>query len=513
MKLQTMMNKQMKGKLMFNKFYKTKLVVIFVSSFFSLSAQSVDLNDYDCAFELADGVQSIRSLKLNEQVYRCFKFDDYSDLAIVNADQQLVPFTFNTFSKSVEKTEYQRSITFFKEPEESSYRTGEQIRRIAALTGVVSHNVNDQQWQNTNVHYSSFILQQAEQKSAQYKDKLLSLELGVTKSETPIRATVVVEVSDDLQSWRTQSKPHNLYFLYGKSQSLNNNSLSLNRNFVTKAKYFRLAVLSNVKDFADRLESISGLYEHTQRPSQQIQWQIVTPLEAEQGEWQFELDSLAPVTSLRMSNADSIVYYQGRLLAQRTTKPNVVNDDQANSGKKKLKAVIKNVAKGGSRFNQKGAQWRHVTNFNQYKLVLENGSLESSDFNFSKVKSRLWKVEFNQPENLSLTQLPKIELGWQASELHFIAQGRGPFVLLAGRDSATKKLAFPSNLQRLNGSIEEVALLGAIERNEQIADKEIQKAQPSSLNWGKIILWMILLLGVSLMLYMAYRLMQKMNSE
>lgn len=496
---------------MLNSYWKT--LVFALSCLCAFSSHGTDVSDYDCSFALSDGSQSIRSVTLTEKVYGCIKFSSYADLAVVNAAKQLVPFTINSPSVSVDRKNYHRDIAFFQEPEESSYRTGDQIRRIAALTGVVSHESNGQQWQNTNVHYSAVILQQPPQGSDQYDDQLQALTLSIDSGDRPIRATVLVELSDDLQNWRTLSKPHDLYFLPGKVKELNSNSLIINRYVDRNAKYFRLATLSNVQNFTDRLRNISGSYLRTEKTSQAMQWLTVAPykVEGEEGVWQFDLSGLAPISALRFSNADNIVFYQGQVSSQIHSNPSKADDGKRKSGRKKLKAVIKNAVKGRSRHDKFVPNWRSVTNFNRYRLMLENGSVESPDIAVSNIKSRTWRIKFNVPANLSTMQLPKIELGWKASQINFIAQGKGPFVLLAGSDKKTKKVAFPSSLQGLSTSAEKVELLGALQPTELNTSPPIKADEAAKTNWGEILLWVILLFGVGLMLYMAYHLTRKMN--
>lgn len=494
----------------------SKVLFVLVSSIFVMPTLAAKLSNYDCSFALSEGMQSIRSVTLTEDLYRCFQFDNYADLGVVNADHQLVPFMLRAPAVNVSRKRYTKDIAFYQEPQVSSYRTGDQIRRIAALTGVVSNNISDKQWQQTNVHYSSIILKQAERNSDQYGDKLLSIVLDVNTSEEPILATMLIEVSNDLQHWQTLSKPHNFYFLPGKDQHLNNNSLKLNSYLNRDAKYFRLATLSNVESFTTLVNSISGSYQHTDSTAQAIKWLTVKPykIDGEENVWQFDLPSLVPVSAVRFTNADNIVYYQGQILSEWHNNPQVGNDKARRRGKKKLKEAIKNAANGKSRKTKSSASWRTVTGFSRYKLRLEDGSFESPDVRFSNFKSRSWKIKFNVPAELNADQLPTVEFGWKPSELNFIAQGKGPFTLFAGRDHATKKMRFPTQLQNLDVATEKVTLLRSVESgNAKSSFPELESTGSSDPNWGKILLWALLLTGVSLMLYMAYTLMRTMSKQ
>lgn len=494
----------------------SKAVCVLISGVIIAWCLTAKARDYECSFELSDGIQSIRSVTLSEDVYRCLRFNSYADIAVVNADNQLVPFTLSRPTVNVNRQQYTKNIEFYQEPQVSSYKTGDQIRRIASLTGVVSNTRNNQQWQKTNVYYSSVILEQPERSVDQIGDPLLSVSLGVNTSDAPIRATVLVEVSNDLQNWKALSKPYDFYFLPGKKNNLSHNVLPLSHYLNRQAKYLRLATLSNVQGFTSLISNISGVYQHTERVSQAIEWLTVTPykLEGEEGVWQFDLPSLVPVSALRLNNVNNIVYYQGQLFSQPHKNPQAVNEIVKKSGKKKLKEAIKDAAKGKSRKSKTDTPWRTVTRFSWYKLMTENGSVESPDLQFSSVKSRQWKIKFYVPEDLPVNQLPIVEVGWKPSTLNFIAQGEGPFTLQVGRDQATKKTVFPAQLQRLGASSESVTILRRVTLEANVVmPSQMEEADSSKVNWGEILLWVILLLGVLLMFYMAYSLMRSMNKE
>lgn len=493
-----------------------KTASILIVGFFTISSQADILSDHECSFMLTGGTQSLRSVTLTEEVYGCVHFDNYQDIAIVNADQQLVPLKIGAVPNQVERRKYQQDIEFYEEPDQSSYRTGDQIRRIAALTGVVSRNIDDEQWQSTNVHYSSIILRQPNGENDQRTDELQNISFEVDSDQTPIRATILVEVSDDLQSWRTLSKPHNLYFLQGQTTNLHSNSLTLNSYYYKNNKYLRLAILSNIKDFTTRLQGIIGAYQHTEHQQQPMQWLSASPykVKGEKHEWQYDLPSLVPVSAIRISNAESIVYYKGVVFAEPHSNPKIPQENVRNEGRSKLKQVLKDAANGRSRRDKNVVKWSTVANLNHYKLRMENGSIESPFIEFSNNSSRTWKIRFDIPANLSAAQMPKVEFGWVPAQLNFVAQGNGPFVLLAGREQTTNRISFPSQLQGFDNSIEEIEILRATHTtNEPKALSQVPAEQLNSFNLVKILLWLILLFGVALMFYMAYRLTRKMNND
>ena len=113
---------------------------------------------------------------------------------------------------------------------------------------------------------------------------------------------------------------------------------------------------------------------------------------------------------------------------------------------------------------------------------------------------------------MATTQLPIIEIGWRPPQVTFIAQGAGPFQLLAGNSEVPKKQAFPPQLLSLNEDIEIVELVSSASSVDNESLPVSGEDEPTSINLNKILLWLILLIGVVLMATMAYQLSKKMKA-
>jgi len=464
-----------------------------------------NINKFKCSFNLADAQQSRRSVTLTKETYACFNYDGYNDIAVVNGAQQVVPFRF---SKLTNKSHYEdsfRSYEFHQEPA-LAYKTDEQIRRIKALTGITSSATTALEWDKTNSHYSS-----------------------------ATQAAVLIEGSDDLQSWTGLSFTNNLYFLKN-NQSLNSDGLMglVKLHSTRKVRYLRVVALSNQAQFTSSIGQINGRYQHLKQPIPARHWSTpkIVKDQNQANAWIIETPYLAPFSAIRLKHADDIVYYHGSLYAQAHTNPTRQQQGLRGSGKEKLKKIIKKASQ------KQSPNWRYVTKFEQYKLINDDAFLLSDTTTFRDTKSRRWKVVFHTPSDMQEQQTPVIQLGWLPSKVEFVANGVGPFSLLIGNSVATPKTTYPpvivgsaaftSNGQHdteiPNIVIAPVAIEGSNQNNNTLASANPGNAQQDNAtlsntaetqvkSWHKVLLWAILLLGVGIMLSMAYRLISKMNEQ
>jgi len=487
-----------------------KVLIPVASMFYVTSIKADELNDFECSFAITEGRQSVQTFTLTEDVYKCLNYSGHQDLVVVNSEQQIVPFRVSVPAQKRDLKTHIKDIAFYHEPAAASYKTGDQIRRIADLTGVASGNESDSQWLDKNTFYSSLILEQ--EKS---DDVLKSITIHKKVGATPVSATVVIESSDDLQRWTTVHNPMHILYLPGTNNNLQSNVLKISTS--RAAKYLRLATLSNIENFTAEITSITGEYEASTYTAAPLLWSNVgalRPIE-ETGAWLMPLSDLRPVSHIRFSLADDIVFYQGAIY----TKPHVNPDVQENQrqarrdAKRKIKSLIKNTVHD-PHVPRSSAEdpWRYVTRFTQYKIYTGTDSISSSDIKISAVQSKNWKFVFQQPQITGTTQLPKIEIGWRPSQVTFIAQGAGPFQLLAGSSEVPKKQVFPPQLLSLNEEIEVVGLVSPASSVDIEPPQTSDLDEPTFVNRNKILLWLTLLIGVVLMATMAYQLSKKMKA-
>jgi len=107
-------------------------------------------------------------------------------------------------------------------------------------------------------------------------------------------------------------------------------------------------------------------------------------------------------------------------------------------------------------------------------------------------------------------QLPIVEFGWIADQLVFIAQGKGPFTLLANSDEVNKQPVFPVHLLGGGTQPESVALSSIpVLANAVVNEKVIERQAV----WVNILLWVVLLIGILIVGLMVCQLAKKMKMD
>jgi hypothetical protein len=467
-----------------------------------------DGEGFQCEFPITEGRQSLRTFTLTAEVYQCMLRGNYTDLSVVNASREPVPFRLISPEPVTDTNRYRRELPVYREPATVPYDTGEQIRKIAQLSDMVSQTETDAGWSLKKSFYSSLILRRDEN-----EHELKSITIDTEASVMTVNTMLLIEESRDLQHWETLFGPYVLYILPGDKGELRNNTLELGT--AGRARYLRIAMLSSIRNFAEKITGISGEYELSQQTP--VEWQWLRPRNPEPtGEadtWEITLPGLFPVSRVRFIPADDMVYYEGALFVRDEPVEIADSDKLHPQGRKKVKRLMKEIVQGENprlASNQEGA-WRRVAPFTQYRLLTKDGSMSSPDIRIGPVQGRRWKLVFNPKSAVTRERLPQLEFGWQPLQAMFVAQGAGPFSLLAGREQAVPAAAFPAQLTGVNTEPQTVALSSTVPA--ATGEAPVTAAPQALFNWRTLVLWLILLSGLAGMATMAYRLARSMNKN
>jgi hypothetical protein len=125
-----------------------------------------------------------------------------------------------------------------------------------------------------------------------------------------------------------------------------------------------------------------------------------------------------------------------------------------------------------------------------------------------------WVVRFQGP----LAEQPRLRLGWNPSSMVFVAGGKGPYTLAFGRDKAEPaavdiRQVAPGFSDRELARLER-ATAGAVVQQKAEPSVDASASTPASAVHGRmLILWALLLGGVAVLSFMAWRLVTQMKSE
>ncbi|HYC36272.1 MAG TPA: DUF3999 domain-containing protein [Usitatibacter sp.] len=153
--------------------------------------------------------------------------------------------------------------------------------------------------------------------------------------------------------------------------------------------------------------------------------------------------------------------------------------------------------------------WRAVTAASFYRLQREGGEVQSQPVDVGRLSARYWMAK--RAAGSTAGAMPTLEAHWRPAELVFVKRGEPPFTLAFGKPdarSATLPLSSlvpdykrQAELELPAASVAKVETGPPPTRFEQI----VAQANPR-----RIALWAILLAGVGLLGYMAWRLSKQM---
>ena len=152
-----------------------------------------------------------------------------------------------------------------------------------------------------------------------------------------------------------------------------------------------------------------------------------------------------------------------------------------------------------------------------YDLRFEAETRIQNTLSFGSTPDRYWRVEIEKGSGGGWDDPPIVELGWQPHELLFIARGEGPFMLAygsarleeEGRDSGPSDL-----LTRVLGSDEEFLIKEAgLMPQIVLGGPDRLTPIPPPLPWRQWLLWVVLVIGVGLVAWMAIVLGKGMRKE
>lgn len=156
-----------------------------------------------------------------------------------------------------------------------------------------------------------------------------------------------------------------------------------------------------------------------------------------------------------------------------------------------------------------GGYWRSVHSGQFYRLQREGGTLESEPAATAPVRAARWKVVIergSQSANVGL------ELGWRPDRLLFLAQGQGPWQLVAG-SVGDVQANFPQARRyadpEMRDLLKKAGPVGAANLGPRVVLGGEARLEPEqSPEWRRWLLWIGLVAGVLLVGFMALRLMR-----
>jgi hypothetical protein len=158
--------------------------------------------------------------------------------------------------------------------------------------------------------------------------------------------------------------------------------------------------------------------------------------------------------------------------------------------------------------------WQPLGNTVIYRLQQQGQDLHSEDIAVAK-NHRYWLLRVAQNNGGLGNGLPEMQAAWLAHQLHFVTRGNAPFQLAYGSSDVTPaEFQFQSFLTA--GTPEQAGINIPVAHTgvpQILGGPDKLRATPPALPWKKISLWIILGIAVSLLGWMAYRLLKQLNTQ
>lgn len=433
------------------------------------SAHAVEKSDFAYGFALqVDGDGAIYSLDLPEEVYRGLTRADRGDLRVFNGSGDAVPHFIRRAEQRSARQTVASTLPLFPVHENGDSQTPGTHPRLHISTDASGAIVDiDYDADAVNIEKpTAYILD-----ASQLDSSPAALLVRWPDDQADFVATVSVEQSDDLAHWQNLASGLSLSNLHYAGHTLQQQRLELP---LKKFKYLRLRWQSSQ---ALTLNEVGAEFP-TRYYAQERLWTPVNihHIDNENHYYYFNTGSLLPIDRLAIT------------LPQRNTLSQI--------------HVESAVSASGP--------WRSRYSGLVYDLQFSGKRLTSPQIILDTTSDGYWRLRFDKDTPPPAGNL-QLRLGWIPEQLLFIAQGEPPFVLayasthVSGSEAPLPQLL---NVEEIDADLlVKTAHLG-LALTLGSADNLLARADPP--NWQRYALWSVLILGVILLSWMAWRLYREM---
>lgn len=406
------------------------------------------------------------AVSLPLDVYRTVTDPDLTDICVVNSSGEVVPFAVRRPKAPRSRNPAPVRLRLF--PIRGTSEGSGDALRFRLQEGETAVDIARFKAAAAPNHPSNYLVD-----ARALQQPIAEIRIGWTSAAPYFSAHLRVEASDDLEHWRPVSSGAQIVSLHYAGQEFVRNEVSINS---TRASFLRLTwnsgqsgpVINNVEAIPTAMEP---------RP-QRLSVEVAGSATARQGEFDFDLGARLPVeqVNLLLPESNSVVRAEFQIPVSGTRK------------------------------------WQTVAEGHIYDLALPgSGNLVNKPVSVPPTPEQHWKVRISEAGGGIGHGIPRLEVLWIPSEVVFLARGKGPFKLLYGNAEAPSLAltsdAILSPVGSQDGSHRSLqpgrATLGAA----QLLGGPIRltPAAPAP-DWKQWILWTVLLLGVGMLAFMAWRL-------
>ena len=417
---------------------------------------------------------------LPQFVYSGLIQSQQSDLAVFNADGEIVPFVVRAPSPVFDAgSRSDSNIPFFELPSEKGaeagppdaldvyVKTGPEGRIVTVTSGTKSASSNSRQYV---LDFTSILSEGGRDEG------IHQIELAIPE-ESRLAARLTVFQSDDLRDWSRLLSDVPLI-------QLRNNDSRLTRNIVDlpgPPRLYLLLQIENVNADFDLKRVGYTAVAHRRTRVHEEEETFEGQLSPDGRSVEYDLQGAFPISKLNF-----VLQEPGLYDAVFSSRP----DRQSAwryRGRMEL-SMIREPSRPGS-----ASTGPHPVRMND--PVSTNGR-----------ENRYWKLDFDK----KFSGLPpKMRISWRPSEVLFLAQGGGPYVLAFGSSQAGLDLQTPSLSGNGDVNATTAGIGSAPDFGQDAAARRPKNhvGDDDNAEWQRYLVWGLMVLGGLLLSFMAWRLM------
>ena len=421
-----------------------------------------------------EGDHAFYRLDLPAAVYAGSARTDWGDIRIFNADDAMVPYAY--IPPAVPAREKRPAIALpifplFADPDHADPAgLSLDIMRNAGGT-IVSVTTRDASPAASERRLIGYLVD-----ATSLGDPLSALTLVWPQHLQGMTIRVRLEASDDLDRWRTLAAEAPVLDLEYAGRRLTHDRIQLPS---VRTRYLRLSWPGAASPLV--LSGVQGhLEERVVEPDRQWSETTAAAVSGNDNEYEFEFEfsEAYPVDRVAIVLPEINAVVPGELLARSTR-------DQP---------------------------WRRVTSLISYRLRQGGVELTADPIPVSAPAMRYWLLRVDPKSGGLGHGLPRLRVGWLPQQIVFAARGAGPFVLTYGNPNlASNALPITTLVPGYLTAKDPLAAAGTARGGASGPLGGTSRLRPAfDLRRGA--LWAVLLLGVAVLAWMAWRLSRQLQT-
>ncbi|MBC8023792.1 MAG: DUF3999 domain-containing protein [Burkholderiales bacterium] len=411
----------------------------------------------------------LQRLTLPFEVYRDAK-PDLADIRLFNAKGEALPIAFAGTPEPSRETPPATPLAMFALYSRPPGRedTGRLDIRVRSGRDGTIVSVQDSGRRETGQRPIAWLLD-----ATQLKPPLRHVVVDWNSGPGLEVARITVEASDDLKSWRTVASRAPVLRVEQGGREVVQRKVDV---VAVQAKYLRLT--AEPGEFV--LRSAEAEPASSARPATRVTTTVAGKPGAKPGEYVYDLGARLPIETVRLKLGEANSVAPFTLLAR----------------------------------DNESAEGRRVASATFYRLVRQGVELESPRVEIGRQSARYWIARLDPSSPPPGGGPPTLEAEWRPAQLVYVARGDAPFTLAFGNPEAKRAMLEPSQLipgyERLEELKLPLAQVGAIQSTGR---DEWWRRVLGDTSPRKVTLWVVLLVAVAALAWMAWRLSRQVASD